>query len=99
MDPLLVDFRRGPTAYLSSRGISSQNLVDEILQVAEERVEHEPPCIHVSSYCAPATEMCDIRLRDISLLVPLQLLMTPSDKNDAAKLAALGVFQEMVSPW
>lgn len=33
MDRLLLEFRHSPTAYLASRGISSQELVEELLQV------------------------------------------------------------------
>ena len=33
MERLLLDIRRSPAAYLSSRGISSQDLVEELLQV------------------------------------------------------------------
>lgn len=33
MDRLLLDFRRSPAGYLSSRGIASHELVDELLQV------------------------------------------------------------------
>lgn len=88
MDRLLLSFRRGQSSYLASRGISSQDLVDELLQVCRSRAPFCKP-----QYCSsgdaiiPSPPYC------------VQLLMTTSDKNDTVKLAALAVFQEAVSPY
>ena len=89
MDRLFLDFRRNPVAYLSSRNISSQDLVDELLQV--RRVPHSL-IIRV-----PHSLIICVLLPSTSYYFSVQLLMTASDKNDSAKLAALRVFQEAVS--
>ena len=35
MERLLLDIRHSPAAYLSSRGISTQDLVEELIQVKQ----------------------------------------------------------------